>query len=187
VVDLSSEPVVDLREHARIPSVYESATIFEVRQSHAGFELVERTRSAPYRKNYDEFEDPLMWPRHFDTSRWTLISAHSGSRRMGGIIVARDTPGVLMLEGRIDLAILWDLRVAPAGRRRGVATALLQAASEWAVGQQCTEVKVETQNTNPAACKLYMRSGFILSQVQDRAYPELPDDVRLIWRKKLDG
>jgi GNAT superfamily N-acetyltransferase len=187
VFDLRTEAVVDLREHARIPSVYESATVFEVRQSQAGFELVESAGSRQFRKNYDEFEDPLTWPRDFDTSQWALISAFSGTRRVGGIIAARDTPDVLMSEGRIDLAILWDLRVAPAHRRQGVAAALVHAASEWARSQDCTEIKVETQNTNPAACKFYMENGFALSEVQDRAYPQLPDEVQLIWRKKLGG
>jgi hypothetical protein len=51
----------------------------------------------------------------------------------------------------------------------------------------CRELKVETQNTNVAACRFYARQGFRLTQANRNAYPALPGDVQLIWRKKIDG
>jgi GNAT superfamily N-acetyltransferase len=187
VIDLRQEPVADLREHAAIPSRFEAATVYDVSQSHSGFELVEREMSALYRKNYDDFEDPLTWPRTFDTGQWILFGAFAGAQRVGGAIVATATPGVDLLEGRSDLAVVWDLRVAPAYRRQSVAAALLDFAQSWARAHGCVEMKVETQNTNPAACKLYMHQGFALAQVTRGAYSELPDEVQLIWRRRLDG
>jgi ribosomal protein S18 acetylase RimI-like enzyme len=134
VIDLRQEPVADLREHAAIPSRFEAATVYDVSQSHSGFELVEREMSELYRKNYDAFEDPLTWPRTFNTAQWILLGAFAGAQRVGGAIVATATPGVDLLEGRSDLAVVWDLRVAPAYRRQSVAAALLdfaQVASGW--------------------------------------------------------
>jgi GNAT superfamily N-acetyltransferase len=182
---LREEAIADLRDHASVPSVFEAASVFDVQQSGAACKLVERAIPAPYRKNYDEFEDPTTWPRDFDTRHWVLIAAYSGACRIGGAIVARTTPGVAMLEGRSDLALLWDLRVSPAQRRRAAGTALLHAAVAWARRHGCTEMRVETQNTNPAACKFYMHNGFVISKVRQGAYANLPQDVQLIWSKKL--
>lgn len=110
-----------------------------------------------------------------------------GFERVGGLIIALAAPGIDMLEGRTNLAVLWDLRVAPTHQRRSVATVLLRAAQDWAQRRGSIELKVETQNTNPGACKFYMHNGFVLAEARPGAYPELPQDVQLIWRKKLDG
>ena len=184
MLDLHIEPVADLRQHASGQNTFEARCVLDVRKRDPGFELVERILSEPYRKNYDEFENPLGWPRQFDTSRWVLIAAFLHVERVGGLIVAAHTPGLDMLENRADLAVLWDLRVAPAHRRQSVATSLLLAAQDWARGCGCTELKVETQNTNPGACRFYRTNGFRLSNVTQGAYRDLPDEVQLIWRKK---
>jgi GNAT superfamily N-acetyltransferase len=92
-----------------------------------------------------------------------------------------------MLEGRSDLAVLWDVRVAPPARGRGVAGALFRAAEDWARAQGCRELKVETQHVNIAACRLYARHGCRLAQVNPGAYAELPGELQLIWRKPLDA
>ena len=115
------------------------------------------------------------------------VSAFSGAQRVGGVITAVAAPGLVRWESALSVAILWDLRVAPAYRRQSVATGLLRAAQVWADQQACTELKVETQNTNPAACSFYMRSGFALHEAHVGAYARLPDEVQLIWRKRLHG
>jgi GNAT superfamily N-acetyltransferase len=92
-----------------------------------------------------------------------------------------------MLEGRRDLAVLWDLRVAPQVRGRGVGAALFGAVADWAVGQGCRQLKVETQNTNVAACRFYARQGCVLGALNRFAYPDLPEEVQLLWYKVLDG
>jgi GNAT superfamily N-acetyltransferase len=181
--ELRLEPVRELRGHARISSRFEARTVFDISDS---LELVERGLVHPYCKNYDDFEDPLSWPRSFDTANWILIAAFANGIRAGGAVVAAKTPGIELLEGRSDLAVLWDLRVALAQRRRGLGRALFAAAQAWAREVGCTELKVETQNTNPAACLFYMHNGCVLSQVRRGAYRGLPDDVQLIWRKRLD-
>jgi streptothricin acetyltransferase len=63
----------------------------------------------------------------------------------------------------------------------------LRAIETWARLRHCSELKVETQNTNLAACRLYAQQGFRLVQANHDAYPELPGDVQLIWRKVVDG
>ena len=90
-----------------------------------------------------------------------------------------------MLEGRSDLAVLWDIRVAPDARRRGIGAALMAAAERWAEAQGCAELKVETQNINVPACRFYARQGFTLREARRFAYPGLPDEIQLLWYRPI--
>jgi GNAT superfamily N-acetyltransferase len=92
-----------------------------------------------------------------------------------------------MLEGRDDIALLWDIRVAPTARRRGVGAALFRAAEAWARARGAAWLKVETQNVNAPACRFYVRQGCTLGAVHRFAYPALPDEVQLLWYKRLVG
>jgi GNAT superfamily N-acetyltransferase len=170
-----------------VPGVFETWTVFDVLDQGGEFELRERSLSQPYRKSYDAREHPAEWPARFDASNWGLIGAYEGNARLGGVIGAFDSPGVDMLEGRDDLLVLWDLRVAPAARRQGVGSALFRAIEAWARARGCRELKVETQNTNAAACRFYARHGCRLKQVNAGAYADLPDELQLIWRKSING
>ncbi len=184
-VELREEPLTDIRRHVAIPSAYEFRTVLEVLPQGEGDRLHERPLAHAVRKDYDQLEDPMEWTARYDVTNWALIGAYRGDSRVGGAIVAFDTPGVVLLEGRSDLAVLWDLRVAPQARRRGVGSALFAAVEAWARRRNCRELKVETQNTNVAACRLYARGGCTLAQVNHGAYPDLADEVQLIWRKAL--
>jgi GNAT superfamily N-acetyltransferase len=90
-----------------------------------------------------------------------------------------------MLEGRDDLAVLWDIRVSPEARGRGVGAALFRAAERWAKARGCLHLRVETQNINVAACRFYARQGCVLRAVNRHAYAELPDEIQLLWDKIL--
>jgi GNAT superfamily N-acetyltransferase len=90
-----------------------------------------------------------------------------------------------MLEGRQDLALLWDIRVAPSARRHGVGSALFDTAVKWASSRGCVQLKVETQNTNVAACRFYAQRGCVIRTVRPRAYPALPEEIQLLWFKEL--
>jgi GNAT superfamily N-acetyltransferase len=149
----------------------------------AGLALVPRAVDPPYVKDYDADagEAPPRWARRFDVSRWLVLAAHVDGDRVGGAVVAVDTPGVDMLEGRRDLAVLWDLRVAPAARGRGVGRALFAAAAGWAATRGCRQLKVETQNVNVAACRFYARQGCTLGAIHRFAYPGLPAEAQLLW------
>jgi ribosomal protein S18 acetylase RimI-like enzyme len=92
-----------------------------------------------------------------------------------------------MLEGRDDLAVLWDLRVAPEARGRGVGSALFREVEAWARTRGCRELKVETQNVNVAACRFYAHMGCSLGALNSHAYPEVPDEVQLLWYRSLEA
>ncbi len=90
-----------------------------------------------------------------------------------------------MLEGRDDLAVLWDVRVATEFRRRGVGSALFEAVEAWAQARGCSSLKVETQNINVGACRFYEGRGFELRVVDPLAYPEFPNETQMLWYKDM--
>jgi GNAT superfamily N-acetyltransferase len=67
----------------------------------------------------------------------------------------------------------------------GIGGRLIEAAILWAQSRHCRALKIETQNINVPACRLYAKHGFTLASMNRHAYAELPDEIQLIWRKEL--
>ena len=179
-----------LEEYASLPISFEVRSVLEcVVPQHGlgGIVFVERDLHVPYVKDYDAIpgEGPLLWPEQFDTSRWSLFLAREAGEVAGGAAVAFGSAGMAMLEGRGDLAVLWDIRVARASRRAGVGSALFAAACRWSADQGARELKVETQNTNVPACRFYESRGCRLGAVNLRACPLLPGEAQLLWYRSL--
>jgi ribosomal protein S18 acetylase RimI-like enzyme len=57
---------------------------------------------------------------------------------------------------------LWSLVVSVRARRRGVATALLEAAERAAAGRGATKLSLHVLGTNTAAQRLYERHGYLV-------------------------
>jgi GNAT superfamily N-acetyltransferase len=187
-VEVTKESVSELPEYARVSIAFTVDRALDVavqRHTPGGFALTERKLDPPYLKDYDALEGPAQWANRFDLSNWTLFVARADGVRVGGAAVASKTAGLTMLEGRDDLAVLWDLRVAPWARRQGVGSALFNAAEAWATAQSFHQLKVETQNINVDACRFYARIGCVLRAANRLAYPELPDEIQLLWFKDL--
>jgi len=178
-IDISEDSFDALAEYATVPIAFEVRTVLDISS------MTERVVDPPYVKDYDAIEGPTSWPTRFDISRWRLLAARVDGRRVGGAAIAFDTLGVRMLGGRRDVALLWDLRVATDLRGRGVGTALFRAAERWAEEKGCMAIEVETQNVNVPACRFYARMGCRLGAIERQAYPEFPNEVQLLWYKRL--
>lgn len=188
-VRVSEEPISALAELARVPIAFTVDRVLDV-AADAPLDrraLRERALAEPYLKDYDALagEGPSQWARRFDVTSWGLLVAHADDRWVGGAVIACHTAGLRLLEGRTDLALLWDIRVVPALRGRGIGAALFRAAETWAAARGYRQLKVETQNINVAACRFYARQGCVLGAVDHFAYPELPGEVQLLWYKDL--
>ena len=189
-MEITEEPIILAPELSLIPISFEVESVFDVTAPDGGLGgliLSERRLDIPYVKDYDATwgERPAQWAVRFDVSNWGLIGARREGVRVGGAVIAFDTEGVQMLEGRRDLAVLWDIRVSPETRGQRVGTALFLAAEAWAVRRGCKELKVETQNINVPACKFYARQGCVLGAINRFAYRELLDEAQLLWYKDL--
>ena len=189
-VEIREEPPAALADYARVPIAFEVRERLAVLTPEAGLgglRLIAERVAAAYVKDYDAAPEnhPTAWPTRFDLTRWGILAAWADGERAGGAVVAWDTAGLDLLEGRTDLTVLWDLRVAPAWRRRGVGAALFRAAEAWALARGASWLKVETQNINVTACRFYARHGCTLGALHRFAYPALPDEVMLLWYKEL--
>jgi GNAT superfamily N-acetyltransferase len=191
-IDLQEEALTldALDEHAVIPVAFVVDRVLEVTLVDGGLggmSLTETAVADRYVKDYDAIEGsgPARWPERFDISGWGLICARRNGTRVGGAVIAVNTPGVRMLGGRDDVAVLWDIRVSPAERGAGIGSALFQAAALWAAARSCGWLKIETQNVNTAACRFYQKMGCTLGAIDRFAYPGLPGEVQLLWWKTL--
>ena len=188
-MEIIEETIIAAAELARVPIAFNVESVFDVwpRGGLGGLILSERRVDVPYVKDYDAMdgENPAQWAGRFDVSNWGLIGARSGGLRVGGAVIAFNTEGVNMLEGRQDLAVLWDIRVSPEVRGRGVGSGLFRAVEAWASVRGCKLLKIETQNINVPACRFYARQGCVLGAINRFAYRELPEEVQLLWYKTL--
>jgi GNAT superfamily N-acetyltransferase len=189
-IEFTQEPMTVLPDYARVPIVFTVDRVLDLTNRDdgpGGFALSERRLEVPYEKDYDAIagEGPLQWARRFNLSNWAIFTARFATRIVGGATVAFDTSGLTMLEGRRDLAVLWDIRVSPEARRQGVGSALFERVEAWAQLHGCRQLKIETQNTNVRACRFYERQGCQLRAIHRAAYPELPEEIQLLWYKDL--
>ena len=153
-----------------------------------GMRLVEVPFDPPIEKDYDAFESPVDWPRLYDMTHFQLWLALDGGTPVGGAALVWDTPSIHMLDGRGDLAVVWDIRVHPEYRGQGIGRALFAGAAEYARTLGLKQVKIETQNNNVSANYFYHAMGARLGGIRRFAYaaePELADEVMMLWYLKL--
>jgi GNAT superfamily N-acetyltransferase len=174
-----------ISKYCAIPMAFRVESRFIPRFREDGkWELEEEAVAQPYIKDYGKDNSPLEWAHRFDLTKWVVLSAYESDVRVGGAIIAFDTR-IQVLEGRSDLAVLWDIRVHPNLRHKGIGSQLFAEAVEWATSRGCREIKIETQNINVPACKFYTRMGCELQAVHPSAYPTLPDEIQFLWYREL--
>lgn len=179
----------ELLQYAAVPISFLVDSIFHVEvvdRGLGGLQLVEEAVAQPYIKDYDAYdgERPTDWPNQFEVGQWGFFLAVDGEQPVGGAAVAVNTPAVHMLENRRDLAVLWDIRVHPDWRGRGVGARLLRHAADWAQAQGCRQLKIETQNVNVRACRFYARQGCVLGSIHRYGYagvPAVAHEAMLLW------
>jgi GNAT superfamily N-acetyltransferase len=151
-----------------------------------GLRLTEAAVDPPFTKNYANTEDdPIPMHHRWDTSEWGIFVATEGDTVVGGCVVAMRTEGVDMLEGRKDMAVLWDIRVRADCRGSGIGTKLFEGAASYAAQRGCKVLKIETQNVNVPACRFYRKQGCHLGGINIHAYAEFPEEVQLLWYRSL--
>jgi GNAT superfamily N-acetyltransferase len=156
-----------------------------------GIKLHEEKTSVCYVKDYDSYDDEgtERWVKRFNTHNWGFFLVLDGERPIGGATVAFDTPNVNMLDGRKDLAVLWDFRIHPDFRHQGIGTKLFGHVVEWSKKKECKQLKIETQNVNVPACRFYAKQGCKLGAINRYGYYgqlKVGYEVMLLWYIDLD-
>ncbi|MHB9031730.1 MAG: GNAT family N-acetyltransferase [Anaerolineae bacterium] len=180
----------ELELYASVPIAFEVNSVLElhpVNDGLGGICLAEKPLAVPYTKDYDLTEKPTDWPLSLDTSRWHFVLAYAGTQVVGAAAVALDTPEIHLLRGHPGLASLWDIRVAPEQRGKGIGTTLFRRAAEWSRGMGCRLLQIETQNINARACRFYHKMGCRLGTIDRYFYLGSPyeHEVCLLWYLSL--
>lgn len=173
-----------LNQYSEISIAYTVETVLTFKHHNNGFGGIEFVEEAvtPYIKEYDSpSNNPSLLMDKFDISNWRVVSAYVDGILAGGAIIAYNTEGIHMLEGKKDLAVLWDLRVDEVYRFKGIGSRLVKAAVNWARENECKRLKIETQNINSKACRFYASQGAKLSSFNEYAYSDTPDEIQMIW------
>jgi GNAT superfamily N-acetyltransferase len=138
----------------------------------------------PYTKDLGQYEPPTEFSKKFDTKDWAFFAAYDQGVLIAAATVACKTKEILMLDGRDDLCILWDIRVEDARKRCGVGTKLFQMAVIWAKSKGFRQMKIECQNINLPAIRFYHKFGAVLCALDEYFYYsdlESREEVALIW------
>jgi streptothricin acetyltransferase len=177
--------------YGAIPNSYRVTSVFRVEVIGGGldgFRLVEEHLAEPYVRDYNSAGDdnPAAWSADFDLARWGIFLAiDDRGRPVGGAAVAVDAPVYPMDRfQRQDLAVLWDIRVHPDHRGRGIGSRLFNHAANWARLKGYGQLGLETDSANVAACRFYRRQGCELGAIHRFGYigvPEVADTAMLLW------
>jgi ribosomal-protein-alanine N-acetyltransferase len=76
--------------------------------------------------------------------------------------------------------------VAPAARRRGLATVLLKHVMAEAAARAVTRATLEVRASNTAALKLYEALGFRVTATRSGYYSQPEEDALILWRDSLE-
>ena len=153
-----------------------------------GFRFAEE-RVTPYLKYGENDDDVTDWDKQHDVSKWGIFIAFDGDRPVAGAAVAVGiSAGMTTPFESKDVASLWDLRVHPDERRRGVGSKIFKHAADWAKQRGYKQLKIETQNNNAPACRFYVKQGCELGAIHRYGYANCPDvahETMLLWYLEL--
>lgn len=133
--------------------------IYRLVREELSFRLDEETTTSPVRKRYDFRPADPAERRAWD---FTVVAEEEGE--VTGFAAAQ-------YETWNRRVVIRHLYVAPAFRRRGVGTALLDALNDFAVSVQARCLWLETQNVNFPAIQFYRISGFRFCGFDESLYP----------------
>jgi ribosomal-protein-alanine N-acetyltransferase len=120
--------------------------------------------------------DTLVWElKNSDVTRAYLL------RDASETVVAFCVCWVIFDELHIN-----TLAVAPAARRRGIATALLRHVMTDAAASGATKATLEVRASNTPAIALYERLGFRIAASRPGYYAKPAEDALILWREGLD-
>ena len=136
------------------------------------------------RLTYADLPQVVAIERRAFTTPWSLAMFVLELSKPSGVCLAADVEGELvgyLVCSRYDTVWhIMNIAVDPDRRRRGIATALLQALLER-VGRDAP-VTLEVRHSNTGAIALYERFGFRSAGVRRRYYADNGEDAVIMWR-----
>lgn len=170
----------------QIPMTFTVKSILDIERVNnglGGYRLVEKAVNE-YVKDLGQYEVMTGIDKRFDIRNWAFYMAFLDDMPIGAMTVLYQCPEIIMLNGRDDISLLWDIRVDPEYQKRGVGSTLLNIAQKWSKEKGVRQLKIECQNNNVAACKFYHQQGAYLGAIDEYAYcghDEVEHEAQLIW------
>lgn len=132
-------------------------------------DAIERIEKASY---------PTPWSRSMFTSELAKPSSHS----LAAVTPEGELAGYLVLSRYVDAWHVMNVAVAPAHRRRGIASALLRRLFEITRDDARRGYTLEVRVSNTAAIQLYERFDFRRCGVRRGYYTDNREDALIMWR-----
>ncbi|QAW06384.1 GNAT family N-acetyltransferase [Bacillus subtilis] len=131
--------------------------------------------SKPYFKQY---EDDEMDVSYIEDEGKVVFLYYVENNCIGRIKIRSNWNGYALIE---------DIAVAKDYRQKGVGTALLHKAIEWAKENRFCGLMLETQDINVSACRFYAKHHFIIGAVDTMLYSNLPtaNEIAIFWYYKF--
>lgn len=172
----------ELEEYGDISFYYKTNKKYELRKINNGLGgiVIELIDVKEYFRDFGSRVEG--WKEKFDLSNWKFFVAYNEDGKMiAGCTVATKTTNCNMLENRNDLAVLWDIRVSDEYKYNGIGQHLFDMTKKYAQEQGFSQLKVECQNTNPAAVNFYHKQGMKLCAINEYAYSDYPNEIQMLW------
>ena len=171
-----------LEEYGNIPFYYDTTEKYELIKMNNGLDGIKMKLIKVPLFHKDFGARTSHWIELFDLKNWKFFAAYDEDNKMiAGCTIATRTDNCDMLEKRKDLAVLWDIRVSNEYKHQGIGQRLFDMAKKYAKNNGFKQLKVECQNTNPAAIKFYHKQGMVLHSINEYAYPDCPNEAQLLW------
>jgi ribosomal-protein-alanine N-acetyltransferase len=126
---------------------------------------------------------PTPWSR----SMFASELAKPSSICLGAFDLASDElAGYLVISRYVDAWHVMNVAVAPAQRRRGIATSLLERLFEVTAGRGRRGYTLEVRVSNADAIALYERLGFKPRGVRRGYYTDNREDALIMWKDPIN-
>lgn len=138
------------------------------------------------RLTYADLPAAMAIERRSFTTPWSLAMFLSELSRPESVCLAATSEPELagyLIGARYDLDWhLANVAVAPAWRRRGLGTRLVEAMFEI-IGEE-SAVTLEVRPSNASAIAMYERLGFHSAGLRHHYYPDNGEDALIMWRNR---
>lgn len=135
---------------------------------------IEELYAQPYSKSY--LNDDCDYSEYIGKSDKVVFLAYLDTECVGQIILRKNWNKYALVE---------DICVSKSARGKGIGTALIQKAIEWAKKTKLCGLALETQDNNLLACRFYAKCGFVIGAINTMLYKnfEKPwsDEVAVFW------
>lgn len=170
----------NLKIYNSVKSEYKSTKKYALKKLNNGKDgvLFELEDMPEYNKVFDGTIE--KWNNMLDISNWKFYGAFDNDNLVGACTIATKTENCFMLEGRKDLAVLWDIRVKEGYKNQGIGQKLINKAIEYSKSNGFKQLKIECQNTNYKAVNFYYKQDAKLGSFKENAYADYPQEVQFL-------